>query len=131
MIRWLPILAVGLLACTPIGRHQALVAVGAAGCGTGNVAVAAGESWGALVRVAGCWLADWAAERLDRLRQAERMDGDVGRAATARLDRTDAAAVELAEARSLLLADPCEANAALVSEALVECQRLRGEAVRP
>jgi hypothetical protein len=112
--------------CSPIQRSSALLGLGVATCGGGKAATAAGEEWGALLSEAGCWLADWAAERLEAQRRAERETIEVA-AATEHahaLTELDAAAVELAEAHALMVADPCESNAARLGQALERCRSL-------
>jgi hypothetical protein len=118
-------LALALVSCTPGHRGPALVGVGAMLCGGGLAAEAAGQSWGAILSAAGCWLADWAAEREERRRAAERntlaFETETAPAIT---DPIDAAAVELARAHAEMVAVPCAANAAALRNALERCQRL-------
>jgi hypothetical protein len=116
--------------CSPIQRSSALLGLGVATCGGGKAATAAGEEWGALLSEAGCWLADWAGERLEAQRAAKRRAereaievASVTEHAHA-LAELDAAAVELAEAHALMVADPCEANAEKLGQALEKCRSL-------
>jgi hypothetical protein len=116
--------------CSPIQRSSALLGLGVATCGGGKAATAAGEEWGALLSEAGCWLADWAGERLEAQRaakrRAEREAIEVAAVTEHAHDlaELDAAAVELAEAHALMVADPCEANAARLGQALEKCRSL-------
>jgi hypothetical protein len=112
--------------CSPIQRSSALLGLGVATCGGGKAATAADEDWGALLSEAGCWLADWAAERLDAQREAERERIEVATATehAHALTELDAAAVELAEAHALMVAEPCEANAEKLGQALERCRSL-------
>lgn len=112
------------LACTPLQRADTLTAVGAASCGAGHSLDAAGLDEGELVAAAGCWLADWAAARADRLREAER-----GRVAEAEhvehpLDPVDQAALELQSAQGQAIADPCLENIEELRRALGRCLAL-------
>lgn len=120
--------------CTPTMRAQALIGAGATACGGGAVvATAAGESWGALLEAAGCWLADWGADMLERQRDAERRREleHVAQVDPPELERLDEAAVELAAARATMLASPCEANAIRLAGALERCRAIAGEGARP
>lgn len=115
--------------CTAAQRQTALMTIGAAGCGGGQAAEAAGEQWGTLAAAIGCWLADWAGERLERIREAEqKLAGEQSADAAAELARIDAietSAAELRARQAALLDHPCEQHLREAKRALERCEALR------
>jgi hypothetical protein len=128
-----------LVACTPAQRGQALVGVGVSACAAGHGAEAAGQGWGGVLASVGCWLADWAADREDRRRAAERVASDAAarglELAPAKpvgdYEQVDAAAVALSEARARMIADPCPANFDGLQAAYARCRELAPGLGRP